>query len=207
MIATQPVAVETSEKRQMRGLVPNLETPHPLVAFLPALFQEDPFAQRFVSAFDEALAPIFLTLDNLTAYMDPWLAPEDFLDWLSSWLALSLDETVAIDRRRAFVAKAFDLYRIRGTVKGLQAQVEIFTGGSVEIVDTGGVASSSTAGASFPGSPNYAVLVRVHVDHPKAINVQRLDALVARAKPAHLTHKIEIVKPSDVKDPLEVSAG
>jgi len=51
------------------------------------------------------------------------------------------------------------------------------------------------------------VLVRVHVDHPKAINGQRLDALVARAKPAHLTHKIEIVKPSDVKDPLEVNAG
>lgn len=207
MIATLPTAVAKRQATKIRGLVPNLETPHPLVAFLPALFQEDPFAQRFVSAFDEALAPIFLTLDNLTTYMDPWLAPEDFLDWLSSWLALSLDETIPLDRRRAFVAKAFDLYRVRGTVKGLQAQVEIFTGGTVEIVDTGGAASSSTAGASFPGSPNFAVLVRVHVDNPKAINVSRLDALVAQAKPAHLTHKIEIVKPSDVKDAVEVSAG
>ncbi len=204
MIATLPA---TAEKRKMRGLVPNLETPHPLGTFLPALFQEDAFAQRFVSAFDEALAPIFLTLDNLTAYMDPWLAPEDFLDWLSSWLALSLDETVPLDRRLAFVAKAFDLYRIRGTTKGLQAQVEIFTGGTVEIVDTGGTASSPTAGAAFPGSPNFAVMVRVEVDNPKTINLQRLDALVARAKPAHLTHKVEVVKRSDVKDALEVTTG
>jgi len=39
-----------------RGLVRALISPHPLGETLPALYQEDDFTQRFVSAFDAALA-------------------------------------------------------------------------------------------------------------------------------------------------------
>jgi len=132
MIAAPP----TESKR---GLVNSLISPHPLGRYLPSLYQEDDFAQRFLSAFDAALAPIFSTLDNLNAYMDPWLAPEDFLDWLASWFGLVLDEAWSVERRRALVANAFEFYRMRGTSRGLKAHVEVFTGGTVEIVDTGGL--------------------------------------------------------------------
>ena len=67
-----------------RGLVRMLISPHPLADALPALFQEDGFTQRFMSAFDAALAPVFATLDNLPTYFDPWLTPPDFLEWLGS---------------------------------------------------------------------------------------------------------------------------
>ena len=201
MITAMPV----TEAR--RGLVNSLNSPHPLGQYLPSLYQEDDFAQRFLSAFDAALAPIFVTLDNLNAYMDPWLAPEDFLDWLGSWFGLTLDEAWSVERRRALVANAFEFYRMRGTSKGLKAHVEVFTGGTVEIVDTGGLATSTTAGAPFPGSPNFAVLVRVQVDDPASVNMVRLEALVAAAKPAHLTHKIQVVKQAAVKDAVEVTSG
>ncbi len=193
--------------RRKRGLVPLLVSPHPLGQSLPSLYQEDDFAQRFLSAFDAALAPIFATLDNLNAYLDPWLAPEDFLDWLGSWFGLTLDEAWSVERRRALVANAFEFYRMRGTCNGLKAHVEVFTGGAVEITDTGGLATSTTAGAPFPGSPNFAVLVRVEVDDPKAMNMARLEALVAAAKPAHVTHKIQVVKRAAVKDAVEVTSG
>jgi phage tail-like protein len=200
MIAAPPV-------ERKRGLVSSLSTPHPLGQYLPSLYQEDDFAQRFLSAFDAALAPIFSTLDNLTAYMDPWLAPEDFLDWLGSWFGLVLDEAWSVERRRALVANAFEFYRMRGTSRGLKAHVEVFTGGTVEVIDTGGLATSTTAGAPFPGSPNFAVLVRIQVDDPTAVNMVRLEALVAAAKPAHLTHKIQVVKRAVVKDAVEVTSG
>ena len=190
-----------------RGLVRNLTTPHPLVESLPALFQEDGFTQRFMSAFDAALAPIFASLDNLPAYLDPWLAPEDFLEWLAGWFGMALDESWSIDRRRALVAKAFDFYRMRGTVNGLRAQLETLTGGTVELHETGGVSTSATAGSALPGSPNFALLVRIMVDHPATLNVNRLDALVASAKPAYVTHKVEVVKRAGVKDAVEVTAG
>ena len=71
------------------------------------------------------------TLDNFGAYLDPALTPDDFLDWLGGWVGVALDETWPIERRRAFVAQAADLYRLRGTRAGLAAHVQIFTGGEV----------------------------------------------------------------------------
>lgn len=190
-----------------RGLVRTLISPHPLGQALPALYQEDDFTQRFVSAFDAALAPIFAALDNFPAYLDPWLAPEDFLEWLGSWFGLVIDESWSLARRRALIARAFEFYRMRGTASGLKEQVEVLTGGSVDLHETGGVASSTTTGAALPGSPNFALLVRVTVDDPDTINLARLDALVMAAKPAHVTHKVEIVKRAEVKDAVEVTTG
>jgi phage tail-like protein len=190
---------------QKRGLVRNLGSPHPLIEFMPALFQEDGFSQRFLSAFDAALAPIFVTLDNLPWYFDPWLAPADFLDWLASWFGMAIDDAWSVDRRRALVAKAFDFYRLRGTAAGLKSQIEALTGGTVELHETGGVATSTTAGSDLPGSPNFAVLVRIEDDDPASVS--RLDALVKAAKPAHVTHKLQLVKKSEVKDPVEVTSS
>lgn len=190
-----------------RGLVRNLDSPHPLIDTLPALYQEDNFTGRLVSAFDAALAPVFATLDNLQWYFDPWLAPADFLEWLASWFGIAFDESWTIDRRRALVSKAFDFYRMRGTPTGLRAQIETLTGGTVELHETGGVTTSTTANAALPGSPNYAVLVRVMVDDPTSVNLKRLDALVSAAKPAHVTHKVELVKRSEVTNPVEVTSA
>jgi phage tail-like protein len=201
MIATPRAATDK------RGLVRTLISPHPLGQTLPALYQEDDFTQRFVSAFDAALAPIFSALDNLPTYLDPWLAPEDFLEWLASWFGIVLDESWSLARRRALVARAFEFYRMRGTASGLKEQVEVLTGGTVDVHETGGVASSATTGAALPGSPNFALLVRVTVDDPDTINLVRLDTLVMAAKPAHVTHKVEIVKRAEVKDAVEVTTG
>jgi phage tail-like protein len=192
---------------QKRGLVRSLISPHPLGQSLPALYQEDDFTQRFVSGFDAVLAPIFAALDNFPAYLDPWLAPEDFLEWLGSWFGIVLDESWSPARRRALVSRAFEFYRMRGTASGLKEQVEVLTGGTVDLHETGGVSSSTTAGAALPGSPNFALLVRVTLDDPATINLTRLDALVMAAKPAHVTHKVEIVKRAKVTDAVEVTTG
>jgi phage tail-like protein len=201
MIASPPAL------NHRRGLVRTLISPHPLGEALPALFQEDGFTQRFMSAFDASLAPVFATLDNFPAYLDPWLAPPDFLEWLGSWFGLVLDEAWSVERRRAVLANAFEFYRMRGTTRGLKAQVETLTGGIAEIIDTGGVATSTTAGESLPGSPNFALMVRVTVDDPSTINATRLDALVAAAKPAHVTHKVQVVKRGKVQETVEVTSG
>ena len=97
-------------------------------------------------------------------------------------------------RRRAIVARAVELYRLRGTAAGLAGQVEIQTGGSVEIVENGATGWSVDPGGDLPGSPEPMVVVRVRVPDPKSVDATRLDALVAAAKPAHVMHRIELVK-------------
>jgi phage tail-like protein len=178
----------------MRGVVPGLRSPHPLGPSMPALYQDDDFAQRFLSAFDEVLAPVFSTLDNFDAYLDPWLTPDDFLGWLAGWVGIALDDGWDEDRRRAIVARAVELYQMRGTAVGLAGQVEVQTGGHVEIVENGATGWSVDPGGELPGSADPLVVVRVTVPDPKAIDTQRLDALVAAAKPAHVMHRIEIIK-------------
>jgi phage tail-like protein len=174
--------------------VPALISPHPLGTFLPALYHEDAFAQSFTAGLDTVLAPIFSSLDNLESYLDPGLAPEDFLDWLGGWVGLVADETWPPERRRAFVSRAHELYRMRGTAKGLAAHVELFTGGQVEIEEPGGTSWSVTTGSALPGSAGFSFLVRVRVVDPATVDVLRLTALVAAAKPAHLTHRVEVVE-------------
>ena len=174
-----------------RGTLGAIRSPHPLIEGMPGLYQEDDLTRRWLSAIDETLVPVFLALDNLPSYLDPSLTPDDFLDWLAGWVGVLLDENWPIERRREFVANAAELYRLRGTAAGLSAHVRIFTGGEVEILETGGVSWSNRSGADLPGRPGYRIEVRVHgTDAP--IDVERLNALVAAAKPAHVVHRVRV---------------
>jgi phage tail-like protein len=176
-----------------RAAIAGLGTPRPFIETLPALYQEDHFTQRFTQAFDDVLAPIWSTIDNIGAYLDPALTPPDFLDWLGGWVAALLDETWPIERRRAFVAQAADLHRRRGTLAGLTDHIRIFTDGDVQVVENGGVAWSQASGGPLPGTPQPGLLVRVAVARAGDVDPVRLDALVAAAKPAHLGHTVEVV--------------
>lgn len=178
----------------MRGLIAELASPHPIGETLPALYRDDDLAQRLVSAMDAELAPVFATLDGFGAYLDATYAPEDFLDWLGGWVGVTLDHTWPIERRRMMVASAVDLYRLRGTASGLAAQVAIYTGGTVEIVESGAAGWSKVPDATIPGEAAPTLVVKVAVRDAKAISMARLDALVAASKPAHIPHTVEIVE-------------
>ncbi len=177
----------------MRGLVTGLPSPHPMGPALPALYQEDALSQRLTEAFDAVLAPVLATLDNLEAYVDPALTPPDVLEWLGTWVGIVVDESWELDRRRAVIARAVELYHTRGTVPGLAAQVEILTGGAAEIIENGGAGWSGTARAPFPGKPAPSLLVRVKVEDRASVDQAAIEALVEAAKPANLPHRVEIV--------------
>lgn len=178
-----------------RGVIDGLESPFPVGLMLPALYQDDEFAQRLTSAFDEMLAPIFATLDCIDSYFDPWLTPPDFLAWLASWVGVELDQLVPDDRQRLLVSEAVRLYRARGTALGLAEHIAIYTGLEVEIEESGGSTWSAAPGGSAPGENAPRLLVRVISEQPDAVNVSRVDALVAMAKPAHVPHSVVVVAP------------
>jgi len=178
----------------MRGVVDGLASPLPLAHGLPAVYQEeDEFAVRLAEAFDAELAPIISTLDNLSAYFDPRLTPEDFLGWLASWVALELDETWDIERRRAAMLAAVDVMRRRGTAAGLADELRLAIDGEVDVIESGGSAWSLDPSSPMVGSSELALLVRVRVADPSQVDVDHLDRVVRSAKPAHVPHRIEVV--------------
>jgi phage tail-like protein len=176
-----------------RGAGSKVTSPHPLAGYLPAIYQEDVFARGLTEGLDEVLAPVLGALDNFDAYLDPRLTPEDFLSWLGGWLAVQADDGWPLSRRRDFLASATHLYRTRGTARGLVSCLETLTGARVEIEETGATASSAQPDAPLPGSPACEMVVRIESHDTTPVALARLDALVAAAKPAHITHRIELL--------------
>jgi phage tail-like protein len=177
----------------MRGLIESLASPHPIGVELPAAFQEDDFCQRMMTAFDEVLAPLFSTLDCLDSYLDPRLAPDDFVDWLASWVGVDIDETWTLDRLRRLILDIVALYRIRGTAAGLAAHVNLYAGVTPEIDESGGCGWSQTAESPIPGSPHPHLTVRLRVE--EAANVKRttVSRIVAASRPAHMPFQVEMM--------------
>ncbi len=172
--------------------MPGLASPYSFGSLLPAIYQEDDFAMRWMSAFDEVLAPCVSTIDNIEHYFDPELAPGDFVEMLAAWVGVELDETWSEESRRSLVAEAVSLYRQRGTVAGLKRHVAIYAGVEPEIEESGGCAASPVSGGTLPGSDRPYLVVRVRVADPASVDERRLSRLVASSKPAHLPHRVEV---------------
>lgn len=176
----------------MRGSVPRLPSPHPIGAMLPAVYLEDDFVQRFTAGLDEVLAPVIATLDCLEAYLDPRLAPQDFVEWLAGWTGLPSTGGLAPDRRRALTRRAPDLLRRRGTTAGLR---ELLThvlddDANVTVEETGGgVTYSSVPGSAQVQATRPVLTVCVSTSDPSRIAA--VDAIVESFKPVHVAHRVE----------------
>ncbi len=108
-----------------------------LFASLPALYRTGGrvgFVYRLVRIFGEIFAAVENKVDGIHNCLSPLRAPAEFLPWLASWVALTLDETWPVEKRREHISKAVELYRWRGTVRGIKTFVEIYTGMVPDIV-------------------------------------------------------------------------
>lgn len=167
-------------------------TPHPFAEMLPAMFHEDEFVLRLVGGLDDVLAPALVAMDCLWSYLDPLLAPADFLGWLAGWVGLATDRSWSVEQRRALVLQAAELYRWQGTARGLTTHVQL-RAAEAEIVDPGGVAWSQTPLGDLPGQADGEIVVRVPASGASTADPAELEAIVAAAKPAHIPHRVEIV--------------
>ncbi|WP_405497610.1 phage tail protein I [Streptomyces sp. NBC_00096] len=174
----------------MRGTVPGLVTPYPIGSYLPAVYQEDSFAQRFTGGLDDVLAPVIAVLDSLEAYADPDTTPADFLPWLAAWLGVTVEETLPEAARRARVKHAAEAFVVRGTYEGLRGALHTLTGVWLEVRDSGGVRCSDRVGGCDPtgAEPRVTVLL------PKALAGRRdaVETLIAGAVPAHVMWSVEL---------------
>jgi phage tail-like protein len=190
----------------MRGLVEGLPSPRAIGTQLPAALQEDEFCQRMMTAFDDVLAPIFNTLDCFETYLDPQLAPPDFVAWLAGWVGVEIDETWTLDRLRRLIQDAVILYRVRGTAAGLAAHIKLYAGVTPEIEDSGGSDWSETADTPLPGSAQPRLTVRLRVEDPASVRSSTVSRIIDSDRPAHLPFQLEILVHGDRVEAAEEEA-
>jgi len=177
----------------VRGPLETQGVTHSLGEGLAPSFMEDPFVGELVAAFDQVLAPVFLTLDNLDAYLAPLAAPDDFLPWLAGWLGVAVDERWSQERRRRVVARAHEVYRWRGTRRGIAEAVRAYTDVECEIEENGALEWSPVPGGRPPGEPVAGLLVRVR-SGDEQVDQSALARIVAEAAPVHVPCRVELLR-------------
>ncbi len=181
--------------------------------YLPAVFERDPFMSRFVMLFESFWSPIEAQNANIWDYFDPYLMPVSMLEWLAERLDLVMGDDWPEDAQRRMLASAVQLYRRRGTRRGMQELLELYTGGTVVITErrANNLRLGSTArlgqGVAL-GSRNqphtFGVQVRLppidagrlppesSVAHERERRRERIRALLELEKPAHVTYTLDI---------------
>jgi phage tail-like protein len=177
----------------MRAAVPGLPTPYPLIRYLPAIYADDQFAVRLTGALDQVLAPVINTIDCVHSYLDPMLAPEDFVRWLAGWFGVVLDESWSIPAQRRLVTEAVELYRMRGTMTGLRRHLEAVVDGEVFITESGSVSISVRPRPDPPVDVRHWVHVRVRPEPGATVSEAAIEAVIRAAKPVHVVHVLEVV--------------
>jgi phage tail-like protein len=100
---------------------------------LPALYRRsDAVGHNVVRdicfLFEHVFGSLEEKIETNHTYYDPHTTPNDFLIWLASWTAFTVDLDWPESRKRALIKRAVDLYRIRGTKRALALFLKLFTG-------------------------------------------------------------------------------
>jgi len=117
--------------------------------YLPEIYQKDTdskeFLERFLSIFEAFFYDSEEKINNVSNYFDPDKAPSDFLPWLGTWTSTVFDEspsdflprlgtwtstlfdeTWSDDKKREFLNRAVEFYKIKGTKKGIEELIKLY---------------------------------------------------------------------------------
>ena len=194
----------------------DLDLQHPpsrMMGMLPAMYtdaldklqeesgdDQQPFFARFLRGFDDELEPLEHLLPVLHRYFGPYSTPSDFVPWLSTWVALALNDNWSEMRRRRLIAEAVELYRWRGTRKGLSRYLEIYAGVQPEINDQpfhGWRLGGDTLlghNTVLGDVAEHTFVVTLAVPDPSAVNEQIVRDIIESEKPAHTGYTLRIVR-------------
>ena len=132
-------------------------------------------------------------------------APEEFLDWLAGWVALSMRADLDELRRREFIARAVSLYRQRGTKSGLEELIRIYTRTSPTIDELNtpfriGVHSKVGVDTLIGGgAPHFfRVILHLAVTDPEQMRplIEVARAIIDMEKPAHTHYELKPETPT-----------
>jgi phage tail-like protein len=194
--------------------------------YLPEIYRESDFTGRFLNVFEKILSGIDdnvplehvkeesshdhlgieQILDEFVQYFDAETEkiPDGFLEWLAGWVALELPEDWPEKVKRNLIPRIVQLYKIRGTKKGLEEFLNIYCESDVTIDEwyspfqvgvTSTVGRDGVIGGGPPGFFNVKVVLKKPDIELKAKTGKALRTIIDREKPAHTYYRLEVTVP------------
>ncbi|XHX77642.1 MAG: phage tail protein [Stenomitos frigidus ULC029] len=179
--------------------------------FLPAVYREIDFIGRFLAIFEQSFEPAVQTLQALWAYLDPLTAPEALLPFLAQWVGWKNEANWSIAQQRSLIRRAMQIYRWRGTRRGLQLYLHLYTGLPLhdltrdpdqqpiqihEAFQRGFVLGESTLGptAILGGGKPFHFSVKLCPLVGQYLDESLVRTIIEQEKPAFCTYDLEIFR-------------
>jgi phage tail-like protein len=179
--------------------------------FLPALYHEVDFIGRFMKIFEQTYQPIIDSFNVMWANLDPLTAPKALLPFLAHWVAWPVEANWELPQQRRLIRRAVELYRWRGTRKGLRLYLHLYTGlpldedlpesdkhiSIMEAFGPGFVLGAADLGdrAVLGGGKPYHFSVKLRSIRPNSLHEQLVRRIIDQEKPAFCTYDLSIENP------------
>lgn len=183
--------------------------------FLPLLYREVDFISRLMKIFEETYQPVINSFSVMWANLDPLTAPQKLLPFLAYWVGWKVEPGWDLDKQRRLIRHAIELYRWRGTRKGLRLYLHLYTGlpldehlqnesdKHISITESFGNSfilnhqNTKLNNAVLGGGKSYHFVVRLRYDENEPIIGEELARLIIeQEKPAFCTYDLYI-EPED----------
>ena len=177
------------------------------INYLPSVYrQEDLTGRNFLREFlwipQHITDAITDKLDNIDRYFNPLTAPEPFLNWIASWLALPVEPSWELEEKRKIIKKAAALLRLRGTKTALKEMINIFLKFDVEIKENAWPVDGFVMGVTARIDKRCMIIEKKNLHHCFTVKVpkteeeltteelHRLHWVIRQEKPAHTEYFI-----------------
>ncbi|MBP6632574.1 MAG: PASTA domain-containing protein [Kofleriaceae bacterium] len=178
---------------------------------LPAIYRRSDavggnLVRELCFIFEHLFGSVGDKLDLGFRYYDPHMCPPEFLAWLASWTGFVIDADWPIEKKRALIKRSVDLYRIRGTTRGLCLFLKLFTGHEPEIhanewpfkgfrVDTDArIGLDSVVLPPVDLAHSFVVAMPIRFDQLTTEQVVRVHQIIQMEKPAHTQYYLRFAE-------------
>ena len=182
------------------------------IKWLPAIYQRSDATGRNVVRdllwiIQHLVGSIEQVLDQVHLFFDSYETPESFLPWLASWSAMLLEPDWPVNKKRRLIKKAMELYRLRGTVRGLKMFISLFTGFEPHLAENEWpfpgfrIGTTSTVGIDtviLPPVDKAHAFVVVMPHQFREVTTEaiiRLHEIIEMEKPAHSAYMLKFEEP------------
>jgi phage tail-like protein len=165
-------------------------------------YDDPPFFTRYLRGYEDTIEPIRQKLQRLHEYFGVFSATPEMIPWLATWVGMALDDNWSEMKRRILICEAVQLYRWRGTRRGLSRYLEIYAGATPTINDqpVAGVRLGPNTllghGTVFGNVAPHTFVVTLAVPDPALVNPETVHRIIRMQAPAHTAYRLNIIRRS-----------
>jgi len=195
-----------------------------IVRYLPSIYNRSDltgrnFVRDMLWIFQHEFNATDEKLEGLERFFDPLECPREFLDYIASWVALTLEDDWPEVKKRNLIKKAVELYHLRGTPRGLRVFLRIFTGVDPKIHENVWPFDGVTVGISSEVGVDTVLMHHVDRSHAFVVEIPlpiadvdaqtilKIHRIIEREKPAHTDYYVIFAAPEEKEDETGFTVG